>query len=282
MMGWVSRWIAALGARLRDRSELLLELIALRHQVAILQRTGTCRPCFRPSDRLFWVFLSRWWADWRRPLVIVQPATVLRWRRQGLRAIWSSGSRGRWRGGRPRASSEIRALILRMSHENFLWGAPRIHGELLKLGFDVSQASVSRYMPRRLSSPTQRWGTFLRNQALGIGTIGIFQIGWISDQALAFIRRWRSRLLETAFSRGTTGRSLIKRPPVTLLLASGVGRRYRAPPVMFDPRRRRVAPYRSRASPTVRIPRGPERFLATYRRPCKTPEPAIPCVLSTD
>ena len=133
-----------------------------------------------------------------------------------------------------------------------------------------------------LSPPTQRWGTFLRNQALGIGTIGSFQIGWISDQALAFIRRWRSRLLETAFSRGTTGRSLIKRPPVTLLLASGVGRRYRAPPVMFDPRRRRVAPYRSRASPTVRIPRGPERFLATYRRPCKTPEPAIPCVLSTD
>jgi putative transposase len=166
-MGRVSRWIAALGARLRDRGELLLELIALRHQVAILQRTGTRRPCFRPIDRLLWVFLSRWWADWRRASVIVQPATVLRWRRQGLWAIWASGSRGRWRGGRPRISSEIRALILRMSHENFLWGAPRIHGELLKLGFDVSQASVSRYMPRRPFPPTPRWGAFLRNQALG-------------------------------------------------------------------------------------------------------------------
>ena len=159
----MSRWIAALGAHLSARGELLLELIALRHQVAILQRTRTRRPCFRPSDRLFWVFLSRWWADWRRPLVIVQPATVLRWRRQGLWAIWTSGSRGRWRGGRPRINSEIRALILRMSHENFLWGAPRIHGELLKLGFDVSQASVSRYMPRRPFPPTQRWSTFLRN-----------------------------------------------------------------------------------------------------------------------
>jgi hypothetical protein len=185
-------------------------------------------------------------------LVIVQPATVLRWRRQGLWAILASGSRGRWRGGRPRISSEIRTLILRMSHENFLWGAPRIHGELLKLGFDVSQASVSRYMPRRPFRPTQRWGTFLRNQALGMGAMGIFQVGWISDQALAFIRCWRSRLLKAVFLLGTTSCSPIKCSSLTSLLGSGVRRRYRAPPVMFDPRGRRVTPYRSRASPTAR------------------------------
>jgi hypothetical protein len=109
-----------------------LEFIALRHQLAVLQRTSTRRPCFRPSERLFWLFLSRWWANWQRSLIIVQPATVLRWRRLGLCAICLSGSCGHWRGGRPRINSEIRALILRMSEENFFWGAPRIHGELLK------------------------------------------------------------------------------------------------------------------------------------------------------
>ena len=101
MAGAVCRWITALRERLRRRGELLLELIVLRHQLAVLQRTGTRRPCFRPGERLFWVLLSRWWADWRRGLIIVQPATVLRWRRQGLRSLWVSGSRGRWRGGRP-------------------------------------------------------------------------------------------------------------------------------------------------------------------------------------
>ena len=133
MAGWVLRWLSAVRARLRQRLDLLVEFIALRHQLAVLQRTGTRRPCLRPSERLFWVFLSRWWANWQRGLIIVQPATVLRWRRRGVCAIWLSGSCRRWRGGRPRINSEIRALIVRMSRENFLWGAPRIHGELLKL-----------------------------------------------------------------------------------------------------------------------------------------------------
>jgi hypothetical protein len=160
MAGWVLRWLSAVRTRLRQRLDLLLEFIVLRHQLAVLQRTGTRRPCSRPSERLFWVCLSRWWANWQRTLIIVQPATVLRWRRRGLWAIRPSGSSRRWRGGRPRLSSELRALIVRMSQENFLWGAPRIHGELLKLGFDVSQATVSRYMPRRGYPPTQGWRTY--------------------------------------------------------------------------------------------------------------------------
>jgi hypothetical protein len=164
MAGWVSRRISAWRAHRRRRGELLLELIVLRHQLAVLQRTGTCRPCFRPSDRLFWVFLSRWWEGWQRNLMIVQPGTVLRWRRQGLKSIWASGSRSRWRGGRPRINGEIRALVVRMSRANFLWGAPRIHGELLKLGFDVSQATVSRYMPRR-SYPL----SLLKNNVITVG-----------------------------------------------------------------------------------------------------------------
>jgi hypothetical protein len=150
MEGWVLRWLRA--ARLRQRFDLLVEFIALRHQLAVLHRTGTRRPYFRPSERLFWMFLSRWWANWQRSLII---------------AIWRSGSCRRWRGGRPRINSEIRTLIVRMSQENFLWGAPRIHGELLKLGFDASQATVSRYMPRRAYPPTQTWRNFLRNQDLG-------------------------------------------------------------------------------------------------------------------
>jgi hypothetical protein len=127
----------------RSRTALLLESIALRHQIAVLERSGTRRPCFRLWDRMFWILLSRWWSQWRESLIIVQPGTVLRWRREGWSALWRYRSGGRWRGGRPRVSGEVRHLIVRMARENFLWGAPRIHGELLMLGFSVSQATVS-------------------------------------------------------------------------------------------------------------------------------------------
>ncbi len=112
---------------------------------------------------------SRWWPQWRDSLIIVQPETVLRWRREGWLALWRYRSRGRWRGGRPRVASEVRHLIAQMSRENFLWGAPRIHGELLMLGFRVSQATVSRYLPARSRRPGQSWRTFLRNQAMAFG-----------------------------------------------------------------------------------------------------------------
>jgi hypothetical protein len=193
MAGWVLQWLSAVRTRLRQRLDLLLEFIVLHHQLAVLQRTGTRRPCFRPSERLFWVLLSVWWANWQRGLIMVQPATVLRWRRRGFWAIWVSGSCGRWRGGRPKISSEVRALIVRMSQENFLWGAPRIDGELLKLGFDVSQATVSRYMPRRGYPPTQTWRTFLRNQATGIGTVGLGEAVRVSDELLELVHAWIER-----------------------------------------------------------------------------------------
>jgi putative transposase len=150
----------------RTRTALLLESIALRHQIAVLERCGTRRPCFRFWDRLFWILFSRWWPQWRDSLIIVQPETVLRWRREGWSALWRYSSRGRWRGGRPRASSEVRQLIAQMARQNFLWGAPRIHGELLMLGFGVFQATVSRYMPAQRRRPGQSWRTFLRNQAM--------------------------------------------------------------------------------------------------------------------
>ena len=153
----------------RTRTALLLEAIALRHQIAVLERSRSRRPCFRRFDRLPWILLSRWWPQWREGLMIVQPETALRWRRDGWSALWRYRSRGRWRGGRPRVSREVRHLIVRMARDNFLWGAPRIHGELLMLGFKVSEATVSRYMPPRSRRPGPSWRTFLRNQAMAFG-----------------------------------------------------------------------------------------------------------------
>ena len=154
------------GSEPRTRTALLLEAIALRHQIAVLKRSGTGRPYFRLWDRWFWIWLARWWPSWRDSLVLVQHATVLRRRRSGWSGLWRYRSRGRWRGGRPRIEREIRHLITRMARENFLWGAPRIHGELLMLGFTVSQATLSRYMPAASRRPGQSWRTFLQNQAL--------------------------------------------------------------------------------------------------------------------
>ena len=129
-----------------SRATLRLENIALRQQVAVLNRERP-RPRLHPLDRVFWVLLSRLWPCWKDALVIVKPETVVGWHRQGFRLFW------KWKSchgkpGRPRTSIEIRELIQRMSRENPLWGAPRIHGELLKLGIDVSQATVTRYMVR--------------------------------------------------------------------------------------------------------------------------------------
>jgi hypothetical protein len=103
------------GSEPRTRTALLLEGIALRHQIAVLERSGTRRPCFRLWDRLFWILFSRWWPQWRDSLIIVQPETVLRWRRNGWSALWRYRARVRWRGGRPRVSSEVRQLIAQMA-----------------------------------------------------------------------------------------------------------------------------------------------------------------------
>ena len=272
MAGWVFQWISSVRARFRHRIDLVLELMVLRHQIVVLRRTGTRRPCLRPGERLFWVVLSRWWADWQRSLVFVQPATVLRWRRRGLWRIWGFGSRGRWRGGRPRIDREIRGLIVRMSRENFLWGAPRIHGELLKLGFDVSQATVSRYMPRRSYPPTQSWRTFLRNQALGIGMIGVGEAGRISDQLLTLVRGWIERVVRCATKLRYDIPCTLTEPPWTLQPlrpsrpSNGADRRFiRAGSMPIRPwcaaQRgddwtmvgQRLSPYRSRASPRLKL-----------------------------
>jgi transposase InsO family protein len=146
---------------LRSGAEVHAENLALRHQVEILKRKAPKRVRLTNSDRFLFTWLFRLWPNVAGAVAIVRPKTLVRWHRQGFRAYWCWKSRPR--GGRPKVPKEMRDLIRQMSIQNPLWGAPRVHGELLKLGFDVSQATVSKYMVRRPTGPEQGWRTFLRN-----------------------------------------------------------------------------------------------------------------------
>ena len=127
---------------LRSRAILHIELLALRHQLQVLERSRRPRVRLTRLERCLWVWLSRSWPEWRTALVIVKPETVIAWHRQGFRLFWTLKSRHRT--GRPGVPADVRALIRTMSAANSLWGAPRIHGELLKLGIDVGQTSVAK------------------------------------------------------------------------------------------------------------------------------------------
>jgi len=151
------RTLAAIQFALSTRRDLLLEILALRHQLAVRARSNRR---FRPSDRLLWLILRRIWPQWRSALVLVQPATVERWHRDPCARRWWRRSR---RPGRPRIDAQSRDLIRRLAEENCLWGAPRIHRELLKLGVVVSERTVSRYLRERPNRPSQTWRTFLAN-----------------------------------------------------------------------------------------------------------------------
>jgi len=146
----------------------------LRHQLAVYKKT-VVRPKLRRSDQLFWVALSRVWAGWRQALVIVSPNTVLRWQRRRFREYWTRLS-GRPPAGRPPVSHQIRALVVRMAQANPLWGAPRIHGELQKLGIDVAERTVSRLLPKRRTPPSQTWRTFLANHVRDLVSIDFFTV----------------------------------------------------------------------------------------------------------
>ena len=135
----------------RTRTALQAEILALRHQLAVFQKNAPLRLRLQRSDRLLWVLLSRWWPGWRHSLHIVRPDTVIAWHRRAFAWYWTRKSRRR--PGRPNVAAEIRHLIREMSQANPLWGAPRIHGELLKLGIDVAQSTVAKYL-RRLRKPS--------------------------------------------------------------------------------------------------------------------------------
>ena len=155
-----------------ERMTLAAEILMLRQQLAIYQRTEG-RPQLRQRDRIFWVVLSRLWQDWRAWLIIVKPDTVIGWHRHGFKFFWTKISQ-RKSVGRPAVSAEVRSLIKQMAEANPTWGAPRIHGELLKLGIEISERTVSRLMPRQRKPPSQSWRTFLDNHFRELVAIDFF------------------------------------------------------------------------------------------------------------
>jgi|SRR5579862_7250671 len=148
----------------RRRADLEAELLALHHQVLVLQRRrGPRRVQLHPADRLYWVVLSRLWRRWREAVIVVKPETVIAWQRRAFRWYWRWKSRPR-RVGRPTVHREVIELIRAMRDANPTWGSPRIHGELLKLGIEISESSVSTYLPTPpRQPPSQGWRTFLHN-----------------------------------------------------------------------------------------------------------------------
>src|ERR1700748_3480216 len=166
------------------KSNILLEAenAVLRHQLMVVRRKLKGRARLTNDDRWFFVQLYRWFPSILPVVMIIRPETLVRWHRAGFRRYWRWKSRRR--GGRPPVETELRALIWRMSIENPLWGAPRIHGELLKLGFEVAQSSVAKYIVKRRVPPSQGWRTFLRNHAPDIAAMDLFVVPTIGFDLL--------------------------------------------------------------------------------------------------
>jgi transposase InsO family protein len=178
--------LAVLAAPFKSKSRLEAENAALRHQLIVLRRKVRGRARLTNNDRWFLIQLYRWFPSILQVIAIVQPQTLVRWHRAGFRRYWRWKSRSL--GGRPQIETDLRALIRRMSIENPLWGAPRIHGELLKLGFDVAQSSVAKYMVKRRGPPNQGWRTFLRNHAPDIAAMDLFIVPTVGfDLLYAFV-----------------------------------------------------------------------------------------------
>src|SRR5438128_5298769 len=163
MVALISFLLNVVASLFKSKSRLEAENAALRHQLVVLQRKVRGRVRLTNSDRLFFIQLYRWFPSVLKAITIVRPETLVRWHRAGFRRYWRWKSRSL--GGRPQIDADLRALIRRMSVDNPLWGAPRIHGELLKLGFEVAESTVAKYMVKRSWPPSQGWRTFLHNHS---------------------------------------------------------------------------------------------------------------------
>jgi hypothetical protein len=196
MIGLLCFALAVLASPLKSKLRLEAENAVLRHQVIVLRRRLQGRVRLTNYDRWFFVQLYRWFPSILPVLMIIRPETLVRWHRVGFRRYWRWQSRRR--GGRPQIDTELRALIRQISTENQLWGAPRIHGELLKLGFSVAQSTVARYMVKRRGPPSQGWRTFLRNHAPDIAAMDLFVVPTIGFRLLygfVIVRIDRSELI---------------------------------------------------------------------------------------
>ena len=186
MIGLFYFVLTVLASPFKSRERVEAENAVLRHQLIVLKRNRRGRVRLTNHDRLFFIQLYRWFPSILQAVTIIRPETLVRWHRAGFRGYWRWKSRPL--GGRPQIDPELRVLIRRMSRENPLWGAPRIHGELLKLGFEVAQSSVAKYMVKRRGPPSQGWRTFLRNHAPGIAAMDLFVVPRIGFKLLyAFV-----------------------------------------------------------------------------------------------
>jgi transposase InsO family protein len=189
----------------KAKARLEAEIIMLRHQLNVLRRLVPSKPKLVTADRLLFVWLYRLFPSVLNAITIIQPDTIIRWHRAGFRLYWRWKSRSR--GGRPKVSMEIRRLIREMSLANRLWGAPRIHGELLKLGIDVAQSTVAKYMAKGGRGRPQTWKTFLRNHAAGIAAMDFLIVPTVSFKllfVLVILRHQRRRLISLAVTTNPT------------------------------------------------------------------------------
>src|SRR6266478_9513818 len=196
MIGLLCFFVTLFASPFKSKSRLEAQNAALRYQLIVLRRKARGRVHLTNGDRLFLVQLYRWFPSVLKVITIVRPETLVRWHRAGFRRYWRWKSRSL--GGRPQIDADLRALIRRMSAENPLWGAPRIHGELLKLGFEVAQSSVAKYMVKRCGPPSQGWCTFVRNHAPDIAAMDLFvvpTIGFTLLYVLVIIRLARRDLV---------------------------------------------------------------------------------------
>jgi hypothetical protein len=196
MIGRLCFALAVLASPFKSKIRLEAENAALRHQLVVLRRQLKGRARLTNDDRWFFVQLYRWFPSILPALMIIRPETLVRWHRAGFRRYWCWQSRRR--GGRPPIEAELRALIRQMSTENLLWGAPRIHGEQLKLGFEVAQSSVAKYMAKRRGPPSQGWRIFLHNHAPDIAAMNLFVVPTVGFKLLygfVVVRIDRSELI---------------------------------------------------------------------------------------
>ena len=196
MVSFLGLLLHVLASPFKSQARLEAEIVFLRHQLNLLRRRLPGKPRLTPADRLLFVWLYRLVPSLLNAAVIIQPDTIVRWHRAGFRSYWRWKSRSR--GGRPKVPAEVRSLIRRMSVENSLWGAPRIHGELLKLGIEVAQSTVAKYMAKRRPGSGQTWKTFLRNHVAGIGAMDFLVVPTINFRllfVLVILRHERRRLI---------------------------------------------------------------------------------------
>jgi transposase InsO family protein len=202
-MAFLILFLHILFSPFKTQARLEAEILVLRHQLNVLRRQVSSKPRLTIAERLIFVWLYRLFPSVLNAITIIQPRTVIRWHRAGFRLYWRWKSRSR--GGRPRIPGEIRRLIGEMSLANRLWGAPRIHGELLKLGIEVAQSTVAKYMARSGRGRAQTWKTFLRNHAAGIAAMDFLIVPTIGFKLFfIFLKHQRRQLISLTVTTNPT------------------------------------------------------------------------------